>query len=339
MKAVASRSVRNVVRQIEKKTGVDRKVVRKAVDEAVAKREAVRASIAEALKHGNLDGEFKFLTYAGLLPVELPDGTKIAVLPDIHVPAHDKKVMWAVLRALKEYQPDIVIIIGDVADCFAVGRWTPDPTVRRDFQNELDETRELLDEIREISGCYWMFVIMGNHEDRLFRLLMEVCPGLANVVNPHTRERAVTIHDLMGYGPEDNITFLYDTAERGGFGGGILVNGQQEYHHGWTAPRTDTDKTGRSTSQGHTHAKSLTVRETVDSEVSSSQGGHLVNVSHPYMAYAAMLNKWAQGLEFHTVVNGKVHIEPLPISEMDTGNGDLRKVLVWGDKVYLSSDR
>jgi hypothetical protein len=278
--------------------------------------------------------------------VNLPDGSKIAVLPDIHVPAHDKKVMWAVLQALKAFQPDIVILIGDVADCFAISAWPADPSVRRDFQKELDETRELVDEIREISGCYWLFFIMGNHEDRMWRLLTNVAPHLANVLNPTTRERAMTVHDLLGYGPEDNITFVYDMAERGGFGGAVLINDSHEFHHGHVivrnpggGPRADSDRTNRSTSTGHSHRKGIVVRETTTGEVVASEGGHLIDKTHPYVAYSNLLNNHHQGIDFATVVGGKVHMEPLPILEMDIGDGDYRGVLAWGDQIFVASDR
>lgn len=331
MKTMTSRSVKAASRKIGKAKNLNHEVVRKAIE--------------DALRHGNLNGEFKFLTFAGLLPVFLPDGTKIAVLPDIHVPAHDKKVMWAVLRALKDFQPDIVILIGDVADCFAISAWPADPSVKRDFQNELDETRELMDEIREVSGCYWMFFIMGNHEDRMWRLLTNVAPSLANVLNPKTRERAMSIHDLLGYGPEDNVTFLYDLAERGGFGGGIVANGGYEWHHGYivrpapgASPRADADKTGRSTHHGHTHRKGMVVRETTTGEIVAVEGGHLIEEGHPYIAYSNLLNNHHQGFDLCKVINGKIHTQPVPVVEFNI-DGKLTKGFIVGDKTYLAADR
>src|SRR6185369_17592850 len=91
-----------------------------SVDEAASKIaaqrnmnvEAVRKAIVDAIKLGNLDNRFGFLTFNGILPVTLPDGCKIAILPDIHCPAHQRKIWWAVKAWLKEYQPEIVILIG-----------------------------------------------------------------------------------------------------------------------------------------------------------------------------------------------------------------------------------
>lgn len=331
MRTMKSRSVQSASKRIAKAKGLKVEVVRKAIE--------------DALKHGNLDGEFKFLTFAGLLPVFLPDGTKIAVLPDIHVPAHDKKVMWAVKRALKEFQPDILILIGDVADCFSISAWPADPSVKRDFQAELDMTRDLIDELMEISGCYWCFYIMGNHEDRMWRMLTNVAPQLANVVNPNTREKAMAVHELLGYGPEDHVTFIYDIAERGGFGGGLVVNEDMEFHHGFivrpspgASPRADSDRTGRSTTHGHTHRAGFSMRETTVGEIVGMELGHLVDPAHPYLAYANLLNNWHQAIGFGSVVGGKIHMEVLPIIQMPV-NGQLRKVLSWKGQDFVSSDR
>lgn len=307
--------------------------------------ERIRVAIEEALRHGNLDGQFKYLTFAGILPVNLPDGTVLAILPDIHVPAHDKKVMWAVKRALKDLAPDLIILIGDVADCFGISAWPADPGVKRDLQAELEETRELIDELREVSGCYWMFIIMGNHEDRFWRFLTNVAPQLANVINPTTRERANTIHDLLGFGPKDNVTFIYDTGERGGFGGGLLVNNHFKWHHGYVvrpkpaaSPRADADKTGLSTQHGHTHRAGFAVRETTSGIIIASEIGFLGDDSHPFFSYSALRNNHHQAIATAQIVGGKVHQETHPIIEVEV-DGKLTKAFAIGDRIYLASDR
>jgi len=308
--------------------------------------DVVRQAIIDAIRTGNLDQGYKFLSFNGVLPVHLPDGTRIAVLPDIHVPAHDKKVLWAVIQALKDYKPHILILIGDVADVFGLSAWPAPPGVVRNLQSELDQTRRLVDRLMAESGCHWCFYIMGNHEDRVWRYLTNVAPHLANVVDPNTREPIVSIHGLLGYKPGDNVTFIYDTAERGGFGGAIVVNDDVEFHHGFivrpnpgASPRADGDRTGKSTGTGHTHRVGFSVRETTVGQLVTMEFGHLVNPRHAYLAYANTLNNWHQAIGFGTILGGKVHMETLPIRQVVMSDGQLRHVFTFNGKVYVSSDR
>src|SRR5438552_2792408 len=146
MKTLTSASVHEAAQKVAAARNIDIDVVRNA--------------IVEAMRIGNLGKGFGFLTYAGLLPVHLPDGTRIAVLPDIHVPAHHKKILWAVLEFLRDFNPHIVILIGDVADVFALSRWPAPPRVVKNQQEELNQTRRLVDKIVAVSGCFHLFYIM-----------------------------------------------------------------------------------------------------------------------------------------------------------------------------------
>jgi hypothetical protein len=308
--------------------------------------EVVRQAIIDAIRTGNLDKGYNFLSFNGVLPVHLPDGTRVAVLPDIHVPAHNKKILWSVIQALKDYKPHILILIGDVADVFGLSAWPVPPGVVRNLNSELEQTRRLVDRLVAESGCHWCFYIMGNHEDRIWRYLCNVAPHLANVTDPNTREPIVSVHGLLGYKPGDNVTFIYDTAERGGFGGAIVINDDTEFHHGFivrpnpgASPRADSERTGRSTGTGHTHRAGFSVRETNDGAIMSMEFGHLVDVKHAYMAYANTLNNWHPAIGFGTILGGKTHMEVLPIRQIKMSDGQLRHVFTFNGKVYVSSDR
>ena len=52
-----------------------------------------------------------------------------------------------------------------------------------------------------------------------------------------------------GMASTSRVTFIYDLAERGGFGGSILINGDLDLHHGrivrpkpGASPRADADE-------------------------------------------------------------------------------------------------
>ena len=331
MKTLTSGSVEDAARQIAKQRGLEAEIVRKA--------------IFDAIRIGNLDKGYGFLSFAGILPVFLPDGTKVAVLPDIHAPAHHKRIIWAVKQWLKDFQPHILIVIGDLADMFALSRWPKPPRVAVDGQKELDESRRLLDSLIEISGALYVFVIMGNHEDRIRRYLTDPASGLAGIVDFSTREPILSFHQLMGYKPGDPVIFLYDAQEAGGYGGGILVNGEFEFHHGYivrpnpgASPRADADNTGRSTAHGHTHRAGMGARETTNGAIRWFELGHLADPTHAYLGYANLLNNWHPAVGSGLVVGGKLHLQVLPIKQVSI-NGQPRFVFTYAGNVYTQSDR
>lgn len=105
----------------------------------------------------------------------------IIVCPDTHVPYHDP-VAWAVfLDAARKLRPDVLVMIGDFADCYSISSHTKSPTRRHRFVEELDVVNEKLDELcaLRIPRIIWT---EGNHEDRLSRLIAEKVPELDGMV-------------------------------------------------------------------------------------------------------------------------------------------------------------
>lgn len=308
--------------------------------------EVVHKAILDAIAKANRDRGDGYLSFAGILPVDLPDGTRIAILPDIHAPAHHAKIMWAVMAFLKDFRPHILILIGDVADVFGLSRWPKPPRVSVNLQDELDETRRLIDKLISVSGAYHTFIIMGNHEDRVRRYLTDPASQLSTVVSHSTKEPILSFHELMGYKPGEPVTFIYDLHEAGGFGGALVVNGDMEYHHGFivrpkpgASPRADADRTGRSVTHGHTHRKGMNARLTTRGMVRGIEGGHLVDPTHAFMGYANLLNNWHPGLDVAIVAGGKVHTQSLPIKQVAGKNGQPKFVFTYAGKVYTQSDR
>ena len=84
--------------------------VTKSVEDAAAKvakvtdlnPDEVRTAIFDAIRMSNLKvSEFGFLTANGIVPLTLPDGLRLAILPDLHAPAHHEAIMWAIKEFLQ----------------------------------------------------------------------------------------------------------------------------------------------------------------------------------------------------------------------------------------------
>jgi hypothetical protein len=323
--------------------------VRRLVDKLARSRnlniDAVRQSLRDAIKRANDMRALGFLHYAGVLDLHLPDGTKVAIIPDWHIPAHDRQVAFMVKQWLSDFRPDIIILIGDAADMFGLSRWPKPPRVVANTQMELDETRRIIDEIIECSGCLHLFYILGNHEDRGRRTQIDPNANVASLIDAQTQEPILNFHNLMGYNPGDPITFIYGAFEDGGFGGGIVTNDEIKFIHGnkvrpkpGASPYAEADAGGKSIGQGHTHRFGKRARRnTKNGLIRSYEFGHLGDERHPYLGYAFNTN-WHQGLAEGHVHGGLLHIQMIPIKKIrDAASGEIKSLFLAGGKLYQSS--
>ena len=107
---------------------------------------------------------------------------KILFVPDTHVPYHDKEAFKLMLKAGKIFKPDHTIILGDFADFYGVSSHSKDPNRALKLKEEIEATKEALDQVRAIGAKNNVFV-SGNHEDRLERYLRDKAPELFNFIS------------------------------------------------------------------------------------------------------------------------------------------------------------
>lgn len=112
------------------------------------------------------------------------------VLPDLHIPFHDKRLLECWLNRLTNGTWDGVDIIGDFIDCYSLSRFDNNPQRKNNLQMEIDQAKELLEDIRRSVPDEDIRYSEGNHEDRLRKLLWGKCPALAHLQD-------LTIPDLM----------------------------------------------------------------------------------------------------------------------------------------------
>jgi len=107
---------------------------------------------------------------------------KILFIPDCHVPYHDKDAFNLMLKVGKAFKPDHAIILGDFADFYGVSSHSKDPNRALKLKEEIDATKDALDQIISIGAKNNVFV-SGNHEDRLERYLRDKAPELFNFIS------------------------------------------------------------------------------------------------------------------------------------------------------------
>jgi predicted phosphodiesterase len=107
---------------------------------------------------------------------------KILLIPDCHVPYHDKDAFNLMLKAGKILKPDHVVILGDFADFYGVSSHSKDPNRALKLKEEIEDVKTALDQVIALGAKNNVFVA-GNHEDRLERYLRDRAPELFNFIS------------------------------------------------------------------------------------------------------------------------------------------------------------
>lgn len=114
----------------------------------------------------------------------MADLKKIAFLPDAHRPYHNKKSWDLFLNAMDWWGPDVLVCLGDLADCYKLSSFSKDPRRTLTFDEEVDDVREAVMELEQLASE--LIFVEGNHEHRIQRYLRDKAPELFGLIS--TRE-------------------------------------------------------------------------------------------------------------------------------------------------------
>jgi len=106
------------------------------------------------------------------------------VLADLQIPYHDDLAIKTALDWGLSRNPDMVILDGDINDCYKISDWKTDPT-RPDFGTEVkicrDELKKIDEKLKKCKSVKEVVYISGNHEERLRRELWGASKKLAGL--------------------------------------------------------------------------------------------------------------------------------------------------------------
>jgi predicted phosphodiesterase len=105
---------------------------------------------------------------------------RIAILSDIHIPFHDKNAVLVAIDYAKKFEPEMVLLNGDILDCYAVSRFNRDP-LKRDFSKEIEIGRKFLEFLTSKFKGIKIVYKFGNHEMRLQNYLWNQATELSQI--------------------------------------------------------------------------------------------------------------------------------------------------------------
>jgi predicted phosphodiesterase len=170
---------------------------------------------------------------------------RVAVLSDIHYPYEDDKACEVADMFLEEWKPDILVYNGDVADCYAVSAYDKSIDKKMNIQEELDYTHDkLLERKNRLTSVQTTYMLVGNHETRLNRLINKNAQALMAL-------RGLTIDECLKL-RELDIEFIPHSQELE-IGKLMFTHGHLIRKHAGNSARGHYEQYGCSVLVGHCH--------------------------------------------------------------------------------------
>ena len=91
-----------------------------------------------------------------------PKYKKTVIAGDIHVPFEDKLAVKLWLNFLRWYKPEILVLNGDIMDCFGISKFTKSPLEGKRLKEEIEETKKLLARIVSATPGCTRYYVFGN---------------------------------------------------------------------------------------------------------------------------------------------------------------------------------
>ncbi|WP_189055272.1 metallophosphoesterase family protein [Longimycelium tulufanense] len=255
----------------------------------------------------------------------MTNSKRIVVISDLQIPYEDRRAVKALLRFLKEYQPDEVVQIGDLMDYPQPSRWSRGTAAEYEgsvFKDSEYARKNFLAPLRDVfSGP--VGVIEGNHDLRPRTYLSRYAPALAGA-GAFDME---TLLDFDGFGIQ-RLPDFYDLAPGWVVTHGHLGGIRLSQIAGNTALNA-AKKFGASVMMGHTHRLGMGSHTTgyggkVTKTVTGVEVGNLMNMKAAGYLKGGTGN-WQQGFAIAHINDKKdVRVDLVPVrSGRFTVDGDI----------------
>lgn len=227
----------------------------------------------------------------------------ILVVPDVHAPFHDADAWKLMIDVARDLQPETIVLIGDLMDCFCISSHSKSPERVFRLKDEVLVARGLLDDLDSLGAKDKVF-LEGNHEDRLARYISDKAPELYGLIDiPKLLELKDRDWEWVPYRQDTRLGSIYYTHDVGFFGKYSVYRTLEAYQH--------------SNVTGHTHRLAYIVGGNAagESQIGASFGwlGDVSQITYTHQAKAK--RDWALGfgVGYLDKQNGHTHFQPIPI--------------------------
>ena len=226
------------------------------------------------------------------------------IMGDIHAPYQDDRAVAVLLEILSDAQPDSVVNLGDMVDCYTLSDFMRDPNRKESLQDEIDIARGINLMLRQAVPNADIEQFEGNHEERLRRALWRAEKTQAVVFQLTNVKRELTwpkLLDLDGVGIKWNPT------------GTIKEIAPNFYAHHGDCGGDPFNKFQVSGTSGHIHKFIMRTSRTIKEQIEWFTCPTLGTLNPEYDCHP----QWQQGFWFitHDLEAGTRYAEPIRIQD------------------------
>ena len=174
-------------------------------------------------------------------------------LSDSHFPFHDPRYNAVALQIIEDLNPQLVVHHGDLLDCYKISRFEKDPKHRVSLQEEIEMGAAFLGEIAAVSPNAERWLIKGNHEDRLRKVVWDIAsnhPQAAQILQLPNVWEQLSWPKLLGL---ESMGWQWVETKKKLFGKLILKHGTIVRKWSAGTAKGEYEKYGMSGMSGHTH--------------------------------------------------------------------------------------
>lgn len=100
------------------------------------------------------------------------DARKAVILSDLQYPYADEKAVEVALQIVRDVKPDKVVLVGDMLDLAAWGKYEQRPEFAAQTQAAVIQAHQLLATLRKLCPAAEIAVLEGNHDARMEKSLL-----------------------------------------------------------------------------------------------------------------------------------------------------------------------
>jgi hypothetical protein len=118
----------------------------------------------------------------------------VVVVSDLQIPYHDLKAVNSLLAFLEDFEPDVLVNVGDDIDSPQTSHWSKGAAgeYADTLQRDIDETKTIHTRFRAAVGGAEYHVSRSNHGDRTQKYINQYAPALRSL-------RCLQLPELLGY--------------------------------------------------------------------------------------------------------------------------------------------